>query len=177
MCVGEWESFGLGISRLAGHFWDISLFCRAPGVDVLAWGESLDHLLECKSESFWNPPPPCSSSTLTVPHCSAYFALNSPLAPPLAARTYSSFKFIESLSRREPRWATVAATRLPIGAAAVRLDDFSLLLFIFDGGAGGRLFIWPWRRPPFGDDLKGDGRVVPLCLCSPRSAEMNAAYL
>lgn len=31
------------------HFKNL-LFCRAPVDDVLAWGESLDHLLECKSE-------------------------------------------------------------------------------------------------------------------------------
>lgn len=29
------------------------LLCRAPVHDVVAWGESLDHLLECKSKLTW----------------------------------------------------------------------------------------------------------------------------
>lgn len=197
LCVGggggikksSWREF----RRLAGHLLDIFRHVSSAGLLLLmCWrGESrsticwsvkvsalVDFFFLLLSLYSNPPPPPCSLSTLTLSRCSApYFTLNSPQAPRAVPRTYSPFKFIKSLWQIEPRWTTVAEIRLRFGAAAVRLDDFSLLLFIYDAGAGWWLFIWPFCRPLFEDDLKGDGRVIPLCLCSHCSTEMNTAYL
>lgn len=127
---------------------------RGESRSTICWSVKVSALMDFLLSLFWNPPPPpppCSLTTLTP-------AAQPPISPWTAhrlPRTYSSFKFIKSLWQIEPRWTTVAEIRLRFGAAAVRLDDLSLLLFIYDAGAGWWLFIWPLCRPLFEDDLKG----------------------
>lgn len=159
------------------------LSCRAPVVDVSAWGESLDHLLDCKSERTHGVFFFYSSRSLKIllrslnnpaaqPPISPWIACSAPAA---AARTNSSLKFIKSLWRIEPSRRRGAETRLPMGAAAVRLDHFTLLWFIYEGGrlmafhpTVAQASIWRW--------LKGVGRVLPPGLCSRGWTEMNTAY-
>lgn len=56
--------------------------------------------------------------------------------------------------------------KAPNRSCQCRLDDFSRLLFIYKASAGWWLFIWPYSRPLFENELKGPTGYSSLSLLS-----------
>lgn len=148
------------------------LFRRAPVDDVMAWGESLDHLLECKSELTYGftPLTLVKSSSPSSFHPRKFPAARPRTSSLAALRLLQEHRgYILPLTSSNPfgdRFKVDDTGRDKAPNRSCRLGDSSLLLFIYKAGTGRWLFIWPYSRPLFENDLKGQTGYFSLSFLS-----------
>lgn len=141
---------------------------RGESHSTISWTVKVSPLMDLLFLVFFNCPL-CPLFTLTVPRCSA-----ADISPWIALGLLEERRgYILPLSSSNPfgdraEVADGGGDKAPNRSCQCRLDDFGRLLFIYKAGAGWWLFIWPYSRPLFENELKGPTGYFSLSLLSLR---------